>query len=112
MSKIALALYVDGEISRFAIQDDELEVLQGIVGGWVQCIGLRPDLTLWCNDDGKLMQLPHNPLAQAVWDKYIGQGTDVIVGNVVLLGGVDEEGETLGIGQDLAGLITSMLIDE
>ena len=112
MTKIALALYTDGEISRFAIQEDELEVLQGIVGGWVQCVTLRPDLSLWCNDEGKLLQLPPNPLAQAVWDKHFGEGTDVIVGNVVLLGGSDDDGETLGIAPDLAGSIVSMLLDE
>ncbi len=78
------------------IHDPSLENLQAAVGGLIQAIDLAPELTMWCNDEGKLMGLPVNPVATALWTRYFGE-TDVIVGNVVFTGGSDEEGETTGL---------------
>ena len=62
------------------IHDPNLENLQAAVGGLIQAIDLAPELTMWCNDEGKLMGLPVNPVATALWTRYYGE-TDVIVGN-------------------------------
>ena len=78
------------------IHDPNLENLQGAVGGLIQAVDLTPELTMWCNDEGKMMGLPVNPVATALWTRYFGE-TDVIVGNVVFTGGSDEEGETTGL---------------
>lgn len=110
--KEAIALYADGEISRFVMPEDELTTLQQIVGGWVQCVPLADNLTLWCNDEGKLMGLPHNPLAQHIWNRFVGGETDFIVGNVVLFGDADENGDSLGLSKPLANLIMGMLLQE
>ena len=44
-----------------------------------------------------MMNLPHNRRAQELWDKVFGAGTDYIVGDIVLTGGANEDGETLGL---------------
>ena len=98
--KLALAIHTDGEVSTFSLPDDELAALQGIVGGWVQCIDLEPTISMWLNDEGKLIGLPHNPVAQELWDRRFGPGTDMIVGNVVITGGTDENGDTVGLHED------------
>ena len=73
-----------------------LKVLQEAVGGYVQVVDLKENLSLWCNEEGKMLGLPANHFATIMWEKRFGK-TDVIVGNAVFTGGTDSEGETLGL---------------
>lgn len=79
---------------------DELSVLQSAVGGWVQAIDLSNILSLWVNEEGKMIRLEHNPIAQVFWDMSFGQETDYIVGTVVLTGTPDADGETQGLSDE------------
>ena len=78
------------------IENTELETLQDAVGGLIQAVDLTPSLTMWCNEEGKLIGLPVNPVATAMWTRYFGE-TDVIVGNVIFTGGCDEDGNTTSL---------------
>jgi hypothetical protein len=76
---------------------DEYNFLNTAVAGWIQAVALTDDLegiTLWVNEEGKLDNLPYNPLATLLWEMSYGF-TDVICGTAVLTGGSDDEGETL-----------------
>lgn len=76
---------------------EEYNFLSTAVGGWIEMVSLVDDLAgivLWVNEEGKIDQLPYNPLATTIWETCFGF-TDVIVGNAVLTGGSDEDGETL-----------------
>jgi hypothetical protein len=73
-----------------------LKVLQDAVGGYVQVVDLKENLSLWCNEEGKMLGLPANHFATILWEKRFGK-TDVIVGNAVFTGGTDSEGQTLGL---------------
>lgn len=86
--------------------DNELGQLQQHVDGYVECIAIRPDLDMWANEEGKFRgDFTRNGRAQKFWDEVHGKGTDVIMGPVVLTGGSDNEGETLGLTADqIAGL--------
>jgi hypothetical protein len=90
-----------------SLEDTELETLQDAVGGLIQAVDLTPSLTMWCNEEGKLIGLPVNPVATAMWTRYFGE-TDIIVGNVVFTGGCDEEGNTTSILQDDADKIEKL----
>lgn len=94
MGSKALVVKTDGTVETV---DTTLDALQGAVGGWVQAVDLSGSLTLWVNEEGKMIGLPHNPYAQRLWDDAYGKGTDYIVGNAVLTGGADEDGNTLGL---------------
>jgi hypothetical protein len=100
MTTLAIHITTSGEVRE--LDSIELETLQKAVGGWVQAIGLRPDLTLWLNEESKLLGLPHNQIGQAFWDNVYGEGTDYITGDVVFTGGTDEDGETLALSDDIA----------
>lgn len=89
------------------IVDTNLETLQEAVGGLIQAVDLTPSLTMWCNEEGKLIGLPVNPVATAMWTRYFGE-TDIIVGDVVFTGGCDEEGETTSILQNDADSIIKL----
>jgi len=86
------------------------EVIRKIVDGWYQCIDLSPDLAMWMNEEGKNLNLPHNERAQFIWDSRFGEGTDYIVGNVVLTGGVDDEGETLGLAEPAVDRLINLIM--
>ena len=93
----AITITTDNTVTCFDMDKNSLELLQKAVGGYVQAINLDDTLTLWCNEEGKMMNLPHNEKAQILWDNVFGSGTDYIVGNIVLTGGADDEGEIIGL---------------
>lgn len=87
-----------GEVEVYNFSNpDELSALQGAVGGWVQAIDLNDHLSLWVNEEGKMIGLEHNPLAQLIWDMSFGPETDYIVGTAVFTGTPDADGETQGL---------------
>lgn len=88
----ALQITAAGEINE--LEDITLESLQEGVKGLIQAIALD-GLTLWCNDEGKMEGLPHNPYAQELWDRVYGVKTDYLVGDVVITGGTDAKGDTI-----------------
>jgi len=74
-----------------------LEELQKLVGGYIEAVphwdrqaGLP--CVAWCNEEGKLDELPVNVRATAAWYVTLGQRVDdVLVGNVVLCIGFEDE---------------------
>lgn len=107
--KKAIQIKTTGEVVELDITADSLTTLQTAVGGWVQAIDIATDLTMWCNEEGKLISLPHNPFAQFMWDKAFGAHTDYIVGDIVLTGGTDEEGATLGLSDEQTAIIAGIV---
>jgi hypothetical protein len=95
--KKAVIIRTNGTTETIDISTDTLDKLQGAVGGWVQAIDLSDTITMWLNEEGKVEGLPHNETAQWYWDMAFGPDTDYIVGDIVFTGGVDAQGDTLGL---------------
>lgn len=96
--EIALVIKTDGtkEVVLFT-QDTFLKLAQDTVGGWVQMLPLpKKGIDLWLNEEGKMIGLDQNPVATALWSEDWGM-TDYMVGNAIITGGVNDEGETLGL---------------
>lgn len=93
--KKAIVITTLGEVTIIDLTEGSLEKLQKAVGGYVQGINLSEGVTMWCNENGKMMRLPHNPFGQAFWETAHGH-TDYIVGDIVLTGSADDEGDMLG----------------
>ena len=73
--------------------DNILEAMQKFVGGLIECITLSDtgsEVTLVCNDEGKLLGLPLN---RPLWD-----GADVLAGPG-FLAGCDNEGNLTSLSQ-------------
>jgi hypothetical protein len=90
----------------------KLSEFQEIVGGSVQAINLRDDLTIWVNEEGKLNGMPYNHSATLIFQAIFGKGTDVIVGDAFFTGGVDENGNTLEISDGALSYIKKLLSSE
>jgi hypothetical protein len=94
----ALIIKTDGtkEVALFT-EGNFLNLAQATVGGWIQLVRLESKgIDLYLNEEGKLDQLEQNPIATALWSEDYGL-TDYIVGNVIITGGADHEGNTVGL---------------
>ena len=107
---LAITLDTEGNAKEIQLSENEsqLSKLQEAVGGMVQAVDFTADLTLWCNEEGKLYGLPINPMATFLWEKSFGL-TDFICGNVIFTGGTGEEGETLGLNEETAKELRNFL---
>ena len=101
MTKLGVVIKADGTLERLDLSESEQELksLQNAVGGYVQVIELEDDFTMWVNEEGKLLGLEENKIATVIWEVRFGIGTDIICGDVVFTGGMDEDGETLTISE-------------
>jgi hypothetical protein len=95
--KTALRINTDFTTEILDLEADSLEQLQDAVGGLVQAVDLYDNLTLWCNEEGKLINgMQPNVIGTHMWEKSFG-ATDVIMGDVVFTGGTDDEGDNLAL---------------
>lgn len=92
--KQALRINTDFTTEVLDLSNNEYQQLRDAVGGLIQAVDLKPDLTLWCNEEGKLISLPLNIIGTHLWERSFGQ-TDIILGDCVFTGGTDEDGETI-----------------
>jgi hypothetical protein len=84
--------------------------LSRAVGGMIEAVTLPNSLTLWVNEEGKLDGLPVNEYATKLFASAFGSGIDIIVGNAIVTGGADDEGETLGLtDEQVAELLSNLL---
>ncbi|MDD6145817.1 MAG: DUF3846 domain-containing protein, partial [Oscillospiraceae bacterium] len=69
--------------------ENDLRSLQKEVNGLIECIDLSDDITLICNDEGKLMNLSPN---RAIKGEN-GQIMDIVAGNIIVAGFDCKSGE-------------------
>jgi hypothetical protein len=75
-----------------------LEELQHMVGGVIEALPLNDGTVMWLAEEGKLNDLPYNPVADLIAAQHSGMAwSDYIVGDVVIAtpaeSGEDEEEE-------------------
>ena len=84
--------------------------LSRAVGGMIEAVTLPNGLTLWVNEEGKMDGLPVNEYATNLMTREFGATYDIIVGNAIVTGGADDEGETLGLtDEQVAELVDNIL---
>lgn len=101
MSTLMLSIPPSGQAQVIEVPGEtiQLEPLQQGVGGYVQALGLARDLIAWLNEDGVSLGLPINIPASALVYNLTGQAHR-LHGTVLLTGGADSEGETLGLSPE------------
>ena len=75
-----------------------LEDFQKVVGGWIEGISINEHLTMYCNEEGKILGLPVNHLA-TYFVKNLRPFNDFICGDVVF-SKINEEGEEISLSLD------------
>lgn len=80
----------------------DLDYLKQQVAGWIEALGI-PDteVNMYLNEEGKLVGLPANRRANRLAHRHRAvQVFDVIVGDVVIVGPVDDEGYDTGLSDE------------
>jgi hypothetical protein len=78
----------DGTVEAKQI-DGSLQSMQSIVEGLIQPVDLQEDMTLWVNEEGMYRE-DYNALASGIAGIHLN-------GPAFITGGVNEEGETMGL---------------
>lgn len=99
----ALLINTEGEGTIIEELAQDLRTLQTILGGYIEAVpGLfdrqgRAQAMLWCNEEGKLKDLPINHRATALWWALdaAARGMDQLRGTVIVTGGADGNGDML-----------------
>lgn len=99
---ITYLLVHEGKIEVAQHETLSLAELQRLVGGWIEGALQLPaedggTLMLYCNDEGKMQNLP--------WNFYLNSLQDMIVGPLVIAA-VNEEGETRSLTPSEVALFT------
>jgi hypothetical protein len=76
--------------------EESSDALSNAVDGWYQAVDINETLTMWMNEEGKIDGLPFNAIATKLFQARFGM-VDIIMGNAVLTGGADDEGDTIGL---------------
>jgi len=112
MTKQVLVIKADGGVSTEQVENSkEYDFLSKAVAGWIEAVDLDQELaglTLWINEEGKLTGLPFNFLATKLWEMSYGK-TDIIVGDAVITGGTDDNGETKSLTENQITRIKSVI---
>ena len=94
-----LRIDVDGAISYAAITRDYRDIKALLNDGWLEAAPINADdVTLYCDEEGKIKGLPINPVATKVARMFgwLGHGFDSLCGPVVIVGNAwDEEDGTV-----------------
>jgi hypothetical protein len=103
MSKYAITVTADNDLN--VVDFDESNsyniIKKAIGGGTFDCVRINSlNVDIWIDDEGKLVNEPVvNAFGSALWVHEYGM-TDLIVGDIIITGGVDDEGKTLGLDFD------------
>ena len=97
MSKFALVVREDLSSEIIDIEGQELRKLQGVVDGLIEAVQVKPNITMWVNEEGLFRQdLGRNHFGSTVLS--ILAGVEALVrGDIVFTAGPNAEGETLGL---------------
>jgi hypothetical protein len=106
----ALHIKTDGKVKVLEFTNDTCyKTLSGAVGGLIECVALAKDIDMWVNEEGKVFGLDLNPHATRLFQNTFGF-IDPIAGDVIITGGADDEGETLGLSDESIDEITNFLV--
>lgn len=73
----------------------------------VDAVDISPTLTMWLNDEGLITGAPVNRSATILYALH-NEPTQHYAGNVVITGGTDRYGETLGLSKDEVAALVEM----
>ena len=101
----------DGDPVEERFERPEYNRLKETIGGWLEAIYPHPNVTMWCDEEGKLKDQPVNSTATWLWWFLQPEmkGVDHLRGTVVVTGGVDSEGDALPVDDLILELMTKVV---
>lgn len=60
MNRIKVLIKKPGQNAYLSYEENSLEALQKLVGGFIECVTLTKDLCIVCNEEGRILELEPN----------------------------------------------------
>lgn len=92
------------------IDQDLRTMREQIGGGYLEVAANEDQVTIWCDEEGKVHGQPLNRLATYAWWKlqpYM-EGVDHLRGIVMILGGVDGNGDCYSVHPEVKRLVQAL----
>jgi hypothetical protein len=109
--KQAYVVHASGNIT--PVHVDGYKDIQKVVGGTFDVVvSDTGETSLWFNDEGKLNGMDPNFKATKIWWQLnpAFDGQDYLAGPVLITGGADMNGNTLGVGPEAEDVVRSMAV--
>ena len=105
----AILIKTNGECLLSEREHWKYEDIRDAVGGWIECVSLKNDGDMYINEEGKLIDLPVNDVATLLADHfgYRRQFFDLIVGDAIIFGPVNNEGENTEVTYKIINYLES-----
>jgi len=100
----------DNKIEVMEVEQIEYDTLYEAVNGLVELVSINEDIDMWLNEEGKINGLEPNIIASLIYNKVF-PNFDVIMGDVVITGGADEEGNTVGLSDESIHDVMALIQD-
>ena len=107
MEKIIVITSYDDVVVREVGQID-YELLSTALDGMVEVVSVSDDIDIWVNEEGKIRQMPNNTYATLLWNRVFNT-PDIIAGTMIITGGLDEMGETIGLSDDNVDYVLGLI---
>jgi len=95
MEKV-LYISTDNRVEIQEVESIEYETLSTAVNGMIELVSINEDIDMWLNEEGKIIGLEPNIVATMLFYKAFSQ-FDIVMGDVIITGGSDDEGNTVGL---------------
>jgi len=109
MEKV-ITISIDNQVDIIEVDAIEYETLSTAVNGMIELVSLSEDVDMWLNEEGKLRGMEPNVLATLLFNKVF-PNFDVIMGDIIITGGSDDDGNTVGLSDASIIDIFAMLQD-
>jgi hypothetical protein len=100
----------DNKIEVMEVEQIEYDTLYEAVNGLVELVSINEDIDMWLNEEGKINGLEPNIIASLIYNKVF-PNFDVIMGDVVITGGADDEGNTVGLSDESIHDVMALIQD-
>jgi len=107
MEKV-ISIRTDNTVEVKEVESIEYETLSTAVNGMIELVSISEDIDMWLNEEGKLIGLEPNVIATMLFYQAFSK-FDLVMGDVIITGGSDGEGKTIGLSDESIVDIMTML---
>jgi hypothetical protein len=111
---VLAGIEIKTDLSLGQLEDGTYNSVSKAVGGYIEHItlhGVFEGYSLYINEEGKLLNLPINPVATAIWERVYGR-TDFLVGDAVLVSSkTDDEGNELPLSEEQVEKVLELIAE-
>ena len=111
--KLAIRIDPDGTSEDLDLDPKSYPVMSAAVGGMIERLPFDYPFDVWCNEEYRYIfgdEGKNNRVAEILWFNEFGQFNEIL-GSILVTGGVDDEGDTLGLAPEQAAAVRLLVAE-